>query len=222
MKIVIYTAIFNGYDNLQDVSNLQHEDVTFLCISNCIPEHEATSKGWKLLEVNNNKSGTRLNRLFKLSTKYLPDNDINVYLDGNKWITDIKLLLTYCIHLHISNKQMILFKHWERTTVCAECKEVVNIGRAPEKETYEAYNSYIIDGFKDNLGLFCASVQIRKNTKEVNDFLEAWYEEFKKYPYRDQISLPYTIYKTNFIDSIMLFPCMSLLKFVENWGHLIG
>ena len=58
-------------------------------------------------------------------------------------------------------------------------------------------DAYFEEGFPENQGLFECGVIVREHyQQEVMETMETWWAELKKHPYRDQMSLPYAIWKT--------------------------
>ena len=233
MKVLAYTAIFGSYDSLQNVCNLHttvyNSHTTFLCITDCISKEECKEKGWNRYFVEPSKmSPTKANRFYKFNVldKNHPIHkykcDIIVYLDTNKWITNMGLLLYYCQELHRSNKSISISNHWGRTTVLQEIQELIKLSIISKDIALGWYADCLLSGFKDNYGLYCASVQIRKNNTAANDLLWQWWLEFKEFPYRDQILLPYILWRYNYMNAIMTINVDELLSFVEHKPHLKG
>jgi hypothetical protein len=225
MNVLIYTVIINNYDTLSDVTGFQRENVTFKCYSNTHSKTECEAKGWKSVVIEKPAFGYKNacleNRILKFFEFTPGQYDIVVYLDGNKHITNIDKLLEWCKELYDSDKQMILSKHWGRNTVKEELSEVVMLGKCETHITNLEYNCFLKDGFKDDVGLYCASVQIRKTTNAVNEFLKRWLDEYKKFQTRDQLSLPYVIWKSNMLDKIKVIETSELLSFVKHMRHLL-
>ena len=56
--------------------------------------------------------------------------------------------------------------------------------------------AYKREGFPRHYGLYENSILIRKHKdEEVRRLMEAWWDEYMRYPTRDQLSLPYVIRK---------------------------
>ncbi len=223
MKILIYTVIINNYDILSDVTSFQRKNVTFKCYSNTFSKTECKAKGWELSIIEKPiyglKNASLENRILKFKEFNSNQYDIVVYLDGNKYITNIDKLLELCNELNESDKQIILSKHWGRKTVKEELNEAVMLGKCESYIGNVEYNHFLENGFKDDVGLYCASVLIRKTTTLVNEFFGKWLNEYKTLQTRDQLSLPYVIWKLNFLDKIKVIDSSELLSFVKHMRH---
>ena len=203
-------------------------DTTFLCITDCIPEKECLEKGWVWHYTDLPLPPTEANRFYKLNVldSNNPVNnykhDIQIYLDTNKHIINLPLLVSYCQKLYESDKSILLSNHWGRTTVLQEIQELISLSLIPEDIARVLYMDYLYSGFKDDCGLYCASVQIRKPNAVTYGILNKWWGAFKETPYRDQILLPYILWRYNYMDEIMKIDVKELLSFVEHKPHLKG
>jgi hypothetical protein len=111
--------------------------------------------------------------------KFLQNHDYSIWIDSN-------------IHLKVDPKKLIeifdyplcgVFLHPSRTTINEEIVACTNLD---SKEN--------LDYHKNKPGILCAcGVIIRKNTKEVNDLNEQWFNEIILGSSRDQLSFPYTL-----------------------------
>ncbi len=219
MKVLIYTAIFNKYDCLQDVKEFKNY-ANFYCVTDSPEYYE--NRGWNVFKMPVIKNHPKLsNRVEKINAFIYSEGyyDITVYIDGNKWITNIDILLEHCTKLYKSNKNLYLPKHWGRNKVREECDEVVRLGLDNPKVVNKQYQNYIKEGFKDDLGLFCASVQIRKD-KYLNEFFKIWLNEVIHNSIRDQISLPYALWKSKAFKKLKIMEIEELRCFVRHKGHI--
>lgn len=233
MKIAIYTPVFGGYDpEPYNVNALQRENVEFLWITDTPVNNP---NGWIIHEEEQLTLGrvdaAKTNRFFKLlphyifSTKLRPRSllttpDINVYIDGNKQLFDIDLLLSYCQKLWESEDEAYFVKHLHRDKVYQEVREVIRLRRDDPKIIANQYKRYQSEGFPDNIPLIVASVQIRKTyAPSLMSMLDCWWEEVKNNSYRDQISLPYAIWKTGFTRYQLLHSENERCKMIRNIEH---
>lgn len=209
MNTLVYSAMFGGYDaHPYNIINMKKDNIKFLWVTDNAPPNK---NGWDIWE-DNQYIGTdkykfaKTNRFYKLQphnmgTKFGSwDSDINVYLDSNKKLFDIDMLLEYCEELwNNPNLDAIFCRHTERNTVAQEVREVCRLRRDEPKIVMDQYKGYVKEGFPDNIPLIVASVQIRKtHAPELQKMLDCWWNEVKNKSYRDQISMPYAIWKTGF------------------------
>lgn len=183
--LAIYTAITGGYDSLKEHVNLPGDLFVFTdgkvandkyCVLPCLNLFKSNNRNAKIHKV--------LNHL------YFSEYEYTLWIDGNIRIKkDISSLVTEWKMHDIS-----LFKHPERTcayeeaNVCSKYK----LDKAPvitkQVEKYKA------EQFPEKYGLWCGGIIFRNN--RVNHFNELWWEEISTGSKRDQISLPYAIWKS--------------------------
>lgn len=126
---------------------------------------------------------------------YLPDYDYTLYVDGN-----IKMMDTITPMI----KEMghhALGVHYHRTRDCIY-DELVRVGylrKADMKIAKRQIAAYKKQGYPRHHGLYENTILIRKHDDQATcQLMEAWWQEYVKYPTRDQLSLPYIIWKLDF------------------------
>lgn len=222
MKIVIYTCILNNYDTPLNVLNFQRPNIDFVCFTDNL---EQPYTGWTYHKVStfikdDQYKYPKTNRYIKLKPHaFFNQYDINVYIDGNKKIIDFDKLIQLCQVLYNSDANIILSHHWGRNSIIDEAKECIRLKRDDKNILEQQISKYIKDGFKDDIGLYMGSVQIRKFNPETEYFLNSWWSEVAEYSYRDQISLPYVIWKTGMYPKMVRLYPNYLHQIVEHLGH---
>ena len=208
MKVTIYTPVFGNYDpEPYPVEHLHRENVEFTWITDDL----VNDNGWDVYLIDTEDADkwqiAKCNRAYKLQPHkmhgprlHLDSSDINVYIDGNKQLFDIDKLLEYCERLYNNpDIDAYFYNHEHRTTVRQELKEVIDWRRDDPAKVKKQFTEYWKEGFRDDIPLCVASVQIRKtHAPELQKFLDCWWNEVQNKSYRDQISWPYAIWKTGF------------------------
>jgi hypothetical protein len=194
-RIAVYTSIFNGYDILNE-PYIKPDNCDFYVITD---SEQIESSVWKRLKVNlhefglENKSGTEINRFFKmLPHKIFHDYKYSIYVDGNiKIMTDLTEF--------IQDINMYGFKmhgHYRQNCIYKEISKCIKL----KKDTYDNLSAHmrhlVNEKMPKNYGLLEAGIIVRKHKNEncVN-IMEQWWMEFTNYSKRDQISLPYILWK---------------------------
>lgn len=227
MKIVIYSAVFGGYDDPQPylVSSFLRENVEFVWISDEKLKNGNCWETWyhPYYQTDDKYKYAKTNRFFKLQPHKtdLIKSDINIYIDSNKRLFNIDMLLGYCQELWDNpNLDAIFCRHTERDTVAQEVREVARLRRDDPKLVMNQYKKYIKEGFPDDIPLIVASVQIRKTkAPDLQDMLDCWWNEVYNKSYRDQISMPYAIWKTDFRRYRTINVWTERLKMIANSNH---
>jgi len=209
MNVTIYTPVFGGYDpEPYPVEHMRKDNINFVWISDSLIDN---SNGWETWVSKTHWgegkfAAAKTNRFYKLQPHKIGLDevdepcDINVYIDGNKQLFDVDKLLEYCERLYNDpNIDAYFYNHEHRTTVRQELKEIIDWRRDDPARVMTQFKEYWQEGFRDDIPLCVASVQIRKtHAPELQNFLDVWWNEVENKSYRDQISWPYAVWKTGF------------------------
>lgn len=207
-RIVIYTSIFGGYDNLiEDHYSINNAD--FICFT----DSKIKSDRWTIIEslplyTDSNRNAKK----FKvLPHRFLTQYDYSIWIDGNIQIVgDVNELL--------NTKKYQLYNHMEvfdkRNCIYEEANAILNFGNINSKKHPEKgiknwkdnpkiilnqINKYKKEGYPSNNGLATTPIIIRHhNDLEVINFNEKWWEEIKYNSRRDQLSFDYVAWKLKF------------------------
>lgn len=189
---VVYTAVFGNYDHVPAVN--PEWDCDFVCFTD---NPDLVSPGWQVVMVQlNDEPPAQANRRYKmLPHKYLLSYTHSLYVDGNITIvTDPSPLFNKYLH----NNVIAIPKHQERNCAYAEARLCIE-GRLVNREiTEQQMMKYIADGFPEEFGMHENGIIFRRHyDKNVIDMMTSWWEEYCNGGRRDQLSLPYLIWKKN-------------------------
>lgn len=183
MNICVYSIISNDYDTVKPVvlSGIPH----YLFTDN--PSIQAN--GWIIVPIE--KTGDcRLQRKIKiLGHAELDKYDVTIYIDASMTLRAniTQLLRTYKGGLIIGN-------HLKRNCVYAEGLAVKEQKKAPEEVVNKQIAEYYKNNFPVGFGMWSSGFMIRdKSTKTM---CELWYSKLEEHSHRDQLSLPWAIWKT--------------------------
>ncbi len=202
-KIAVYTCVTGGYDNIQEPLFVS-DNVDYILFTD---NKTIKSDKWIVKdipdELKDKYSGNLPNRYLKLHPfEYLSDYDYALYIDGNvQVISDIhdilnSLNLEYGISLHM---------HSIRCDVYKEAKKCIKLKKGNKKKIRKQIKSYSKEEMPKNYGLLEATVILSEisNEKAKKIFNDWWNEYLTSESFRDQLSLPYVLWKNNIkIESI--------------------
>ena len=194
-KIVVYSVITGDYDNVKDPLYVT-PDVDYVLFTNV----DVEVKVWKVVKVaNDGLSDLFLSRRIKmLPHLYLPPKyDMSIYVDANVFVFgDITMLATR-LNGHCG---FAVAAHSIRNNVTDEMQELVALNKVDAALAQSVLLRYRNEGFNDDLGLAECTVLVRRHDdKDVIGLMNEWWNEFvENKVYRDQISLPYCIWKTHY------------------------
>lgn len=194
-KYCIYKCVFGNYDIV-----LPPLIVSPICDYLVITDDaNFSAPGWKkqIVSVEQFASPKTANLFFRaLYHKQLTGYEASLYLDGNIQIAgDVAFLFEEFVNRGVA---LGLQLHPDRRSVEEEVKACIRLSLLKRPEDgwveLESYRSF---GFPDNIGLFESNI-IFKNHRVIglDDAMSEWYDEFCKFRQRDQISLPYVIWKS--------------------------
>ena len=198
MKKIVYTVALGNY-KLND-PKIINSDWDLVCFTN----QNFESDYWKIKKI---KGGKKKSRHIKIRSNQYIDYDICLYLDV-KFTINCNLDMFVKDHL---KTDLALMKHNKRNCAYDEGEFCIKIGKDRKEIIEEQLKIYKALGFPKQFGLFAPGVMIKRNTFEVNKFMELWYDQIARYSYRDQLSFPYTLWK-NPIE-------LSLMDFKKTYGR---
>lgn len=194
-RIAIYTAIFGSYDSLLEPAWVPDNCDFFIITDQSIP---STSKwktvkvDWKSVGVDGNVKRNRYCKMFPHKLPTISEYKYSIYIDGNvKPVTDftafINMLGEYGMGFHL---------HSSRECVYEEAKVCIYSGK-DTKENINAHMDYLRkQGFPENYGMLECNLIVRDHDDAaMKKVMEMWWEEFCKRSKRDQLSLPYVLFK---------------------------
>ena len=212
-KIVVYTAIFGGCDDL-----LEPKFVPDNCDFVCFTDSDFKSDIWDVRKVvPYYEQPVRNSRHYKTKPHiYLSEYEISIWMDGNfvveKDINDL-------VDKYLSDVNMACFSHNNTALDPHNCIYIsadyilrlgeINSKKDPDKGV-AAYKDdpklikaqmekYKKEGYPKDNGLVISGVLFRRhNEEDVIKIMEDWWTEIKYHSHICQLSLPYAFWKNNF------------------------
>ena len=196
-RIVVYTCITGGYDNLKKLSCLT-SGVDYVCFTD---NKDLKSNIWEIRPIPEELLGyskVKQQRAVKiLPHRYLPDYDISIWIDANMDVKgDVKSFLST---LDFTKYSVFIPEHPSRKCIYKEKNECIRL----KKITGDGINladkqisRYRSAGFPENEGLVQSNIVIRRHNDEYSKkLMELWWSELKDYSHRDQLSFNYALWK---------------------------
>ena len=242
-KIAVITSIFGNYENLKDHLNVQNYNAfDWYCFTDNIKQKK---KGvWTIINtpyhLQNETNQTYKNSFNNITdentknmmyAKYykaqmhkidiLQDYDYYIWIDGS-----IKLrpnFVNNLIKLINLNKDidLINFRHSARSNIKDEVYYCKDWPKYKAQDLEYQYKYYLKNGFPDNIGLFELTSFYRKNNDRTNAVFDDWWIQNQQFSYQDQVSFPYSLWKSNKINQLILDEnVMNNDKYCYNGGHL--
>ena len=195
---VIYTCITGSYDTPMPLS-YKNTNFNYICYTD---NPTIKSDFWEmkpLPEKLKNLDDVRKNRYVKLHPhEFFPDYNLSIYIDGN---VDIRGDVDEFLNKYCKNTDSVFFagQHPQRNCTYKEAKAIIDCKKDIPSNINPQISAYENEGFPKNFGLTQNCILVRyHNDKNCINLMNAWWEEVKNRSYRDQMSLMYCMWKTNF------------------------
>ena len=194
-KIAIYTCITGNYDEVEEPILLEEGCDYFLFTNNS----KIKSKNWKIMnipeKINEIQDNAKINRYIKMHPKELfKEYDYAIYIDGN-----IKIISVISSFINKINQKtgLAIHRHCANNCIFDEIKTCRAYGKGNYKKMKKQAKRYRKSGFPPNYGMLECNVLVSdlNNNKSEKIFNEWWNEYLESESMRDQIALPYVLWK---------------------------
>ena len=205
-KLAIYTALFGEFDTLYDP--LGHLDGMYHFNGHGIDRFYFTD-----LDMNGRISYAVVKKnldylsFVKRQRKVkiiIPDEIFDNY-EYSMWVDcRPKLVIDPYFFLDYLDTDFLIMGHSCRRCLYDEGKVCVMNSKARESVISKQLDYYRGKEYPTQNGLYYTGFMVRKHTKELKELMNSWWGEVRKFSHRDQVSLPYVLWKHKF--DITLFP----------------
>ncbi len=200
-RVAVYSCIVGKYDDIKEPI-VEEENVDYYMFTDQSIKEDSIWKKIDICEMEDliDKSPFMINRIIKMRPDvYLPHYDWTIYIDGTIQIVGgvrktIEEMGNCCLGLHFHN---------ERDCIYNEGIAVINQKKADKELLDKQIREYKELGFPSHFGLYENTIIVRKRVKYVTELMGYWLREYEKYPTRDQISLPFIMWKNDFDRSLI-------------------
>ncbi|MDE5759174.1 MAG: DUF616 domain-containing protein [Allobaculum sp.] len=139
--------------------------------------------------------------------EFFPDYAFSIWIDGNVTL----IADTYPIAIMGKGSAMATFANPIHNCIYTEGRYMVFQGRVPKDQVNNQLDIYRNAGYPDHFGMREFSIIYRDHScKECYEMMKEWWDHVNKYTMRDQLSLPYILWKNG--KSIDYIRCLG-----ENW-----
>ncbi|MBD5336431.1 MAG: DUF616 domain-containing protein [Bacteroides sp.] len=208
-KGVVYTAVFGGYDTIEEPMIVNPNLDYFAFTDSDLPKDSV----WKKFDLSKYKhlkdlDSYHLAKYIKMFPyEFFPNHDFSIWIDGNvQLIAD-----TYPLAIMSHGSPMATYSNPIHDCIYTEAKYMVFQGRLPKFESDIQLNEYKQAGFPKHFGMREFSIIYRDHSsQECYDMMKQWWEQVNSHTMRDQLSLPFILWKNG--KSIDYIRCLG-----ENW-----
>lgn len=197
-KIVIYSCITKEYDEPQEPI-AKPSNVSYILFS----DSEFKTNDWRIEKIPNEikklQDPILINRYIKFHPHELFENqyDYSIYIDGNIKVYGDLTDVTCGIN---ETTGLGLHRHQFRNSIENEIEVCKIIGKGNYKKMHSQVAKYFEEGFPKDFGLFeCNMIVCDLKNANSKKILQNWWDEFQcSESYRDQIALPYVLWKLGY------------------------
>ena len=188
-KMVVYTAIFGGKDELQDAPSFHNVD--FLCFTD---NPKLTSRAWKIVTVVSEGDPRKAARIYKIVPhRFLSEYQCSLWVDG----THIPAVdPRYLVYKYLENVDIAMFAHYSRDCIYDEMQACIRYGKGNADDIRRQEAAYRSEGYPAHNGLATCTVILRRHhLAHVKRTMEDWWAEIERHSIRDQLSFNYVAYR---------------------------
>lgn len=177
----------------------QSKKVDFVLFSD---NENIKAEGWQVKPIDRTLDilrGDLINRYYKFFPSIvLPRADFSIYVDGNLHIkSDLMPMINTMVQ---ENAVLGCAKHSQRKTIAEEVEVCLKLGKF-KGDDYVRANLQLESYMKQQMPLespLCAAGILVRNQRssKLLPAMQLWWNEINKYTARDQISLPFVLWKT--------------------------
>lgn len=226
-KIAVYTCILGNYDSLNEP--LFKSDY---CDFYAFTDFKIGSNSeWKRVDVELYRAeaggvldNSYMNRWIKMHPHLLfPNYDYSLYVDGN--VVVVSDVIPLLIKLIQENNFISIHQHWSRAFLETEARAIKAKKNIDINLLDKQIREYQANGYHDEIPLLEATIILRKHTDiRCINVMANWWEEFNRFIPRDQISLPYVLWKNGIKKENITFmgnnkylnPCFYIMSHIRN------
>jgi len=208
-SFVIYSTNFGNYDYIQPTYNFG-DNVQWIMYTD--DKRLGTHvNGWTVIQdtlTDPNDSPRMRAKYYKIKAHELNfTSDYSIFIDSNIKINNPNFIKNLMYFMDDKNGISIC-KHQKRNCVYDEAPACLVYEKNKTMNIMEQVDRYKQEGMPNNYGLWWCGM-IMRNTKNTNvsDIENIWWDEINKNTPRDQLSLPFILWKNNIkIDTININP----------------
>lgn len=196
-KIAVYTCIVGGYDDLLDPISIS-PDCEYYIISDKKPEKESTFKYIDIHDIvpSSIADNTRKNRYCKINAhKVFPKHKYSIYFDGN---IQLRASITELLK-ELPKTRLTVFCPNRWKSVYREMMSVLQNGRDEKEVVLSQAERYWLEGMPEDFGSVMCGILLREHNNPIcKKLMQEWWEQLEMFSKRDQISLPYILWKNGY------------------------
>lgn len=172
---------------------------------------------WRCTTLDVSLGNQRASRLPKiLAHQYLPDAEYSIYHDAS---FTLRVHPREVIAALPPDKDIAFHLHPCRTCLYQECEVLIREKIGTRALVEAQRDKYHAAGMPENFGLLACGLIVRRHTPALIEFEKLWWDEFIHGCERDQVSMPFAMWKTGLAVGILPGSHVYRSPFMEYHGH---
>jgi hypothetical protein len=190
--VAVYTALFGGYDVLQEP--VAETTCDFICFTD---DPSLRSRTWKIVHLPLTMEPALMNRHVKLHPHlYLAGYQTSIYVDANLRVRRDPASL---VDTYLAARPFAAPRHPVRNCVYDEIQQCISTGKTDARSGHAQADRYRREGYPAGNGLSENRVLIRRHhDPTVTSLMDAWWTELMAGVKRDQACLQVVCWRQRF------------------------
>ena len=206
LERIVYTCITAAYESPKPIAPSRNVQAVLFTDT---PGAEAP--GWEVrpLAWTDDADPVRVARWHKHHPhKLFPRANVSLWIDG----THTPIVDVNTIFATLGKNDMALFKHPWWNTVAREATEILRWKLDDPEAVARTMQSLLRSGFRDNRGLWCSSVLVRRHTPALIAAQKRWWSYICRGSRRDQLAFPQVLRETGLTVSNLPGACRGKVR----------
>ena len=197
-RLAVYTAIIGNQDDLLNLTNVC-DNCDYFCITD---NKNITSKLWNIIYFDSHEYEEFVGRDNDKTTLFIKTHP-DLFFQNYKhtlWIDsniDVVGEVASWILLYNKNNSILLFRKEQADLLSEELENCVSLESNEKEIVSKQISKYYNDGYNDSIPIVTTNVIYRENNSAINEVNDQWWNEIKRYPKNDYLSLNYILWKNN-------------------------
>lgn len=123
---------------------------------------------------------------------------VTIWIDGNIWLQQDTITI---VDELLGDADIALFRHPYRANVWEEFAALKEQERFQipwlQKQLAAQERAYRAEGLPADTPAYECNFMVRRNNERVNRLMESWWAQICRWQWRDQVSLPYALWKSD-------------------------
>ena len=191
-ELTVYTVIFDKYDLLREII-YPDNNIRYICFTDDKTLHSDT---WEIRQIDRKFSDPVIeSRWYKMMPHLFIDTKYSLYIDAT---VQFKKSPLEFMNQYFDKGDMLFIPHEARDCIYKEMAVCILENKEFLHRLVRQVDKYSESNCPEHSGLFWGGIIGRSHfEKEIIEFNNEWWEHFKQYSRRDQISLGYLIWKND-------------------------